>query len=564
MAEPDKNGPTTAAEAAPLDPNRWKALVVVLVAPFMGAFDVFVVNVAIPTMQRDLHATFAQLEFVITLYSLAYAAALVTCGRLGDIHGRKRLLTFGMAGFVASSAACGLAPDVRILIVARVLQGLSAAMMTPQVLSMIQVDFPLHERSRALSWYGAVLGFAAVAALSCGGLLVRSDIFGLSWRAIFLVNVPIGGLALVLASRWLRDSRAPHAKRLDLGGVVLLATALFLLIYPLVQGREAHWPAWSWCCLAGSAIALASFVLYERRVAERGGFPLVVLALFRQRAFSAGLTIWLLSGIVTAALFFILSLYLQLGLRYSALAAGVAVVPTSVGFFLGSLVSGNLAVRFGGRLTVASLVVRACMAVAVGLILVRADTTLPTAMVAPLLFLDGLSAALTTVPLIGITLRGIPMRDAGSAAGVFTTVTQVASALGIALIGVIFFGSLGTRAHEIADDVGRELTGELVMRTADPREAAAVVADFRRCVEDRARIMGSASAKPLSCDARSLADADASSGGAVTRSFQRSSARDYGWAYLLAAIFNAAATIAATIVALVALPRAAHAPLRES
>lgn len=322
--------------------TRWLTLAIVLGGTFMTVFDLFVVNVAIPTMQRDLHATFAQIQFVITGYALAYAVTLVTGGRLGDNYGRKRLFLLGLAGFTLTSTLCGLAPGPWPLVGARIAQGLSAAALAPQVLSIIQITFVPQARTRAFGLYGATVGAAAIAGQVFGGLLIRMDIFGLSWRPVFLINLPIGIGVFIAARLLLVESRSMTAPRLDLGGMVLLTTGLFLLTYPLIEGRDAGWPRWAWACLLAAVPVLGVFVTFERLKTARGGSPLVVLHLFQQRAFVAGLLVTLLFNAASAAFFFALALYLQLGLHFSSLKAGLTFGPGAIGFFIAATLSTRL------------------------------------------------------------------------------------------------------------------------------------------------------------------------------------------------------------------------------
>src|SRR3954447_18359686 len=214
--------------AEAVESRRWLALVVVVSASFMAVFDQFVVNVAIPSMQRDLHASFAQIQFVVAGYALTYAVTLVTGCRLGDIYGRKRLFLLGMAGFTLSSALCGLAPGPGLLVVARLVQGLGAALMSPQVLWIIQVTFPTEERGSALSVYGAIVGLGSFSGQALGGLLIRANLFDLGWRVVFLVNLPIGTAAMPAALPLVQEPRPPAARRLDLGGVAIITGGLFL------------------------------------------------------------------------------------------------------------------------------------------------------------------------------------------------------------------------------------------------------------------------------------------------------------------------------------------------
>jgi len=353
----DQSAAPSALTIPPTDARRWLTLAIVLGGTFMALFDVFVVNVAVPTIQRDLRASFAQVQFVLAGYSLAYAVMLITGGRLGDVYGRKRLFMLGMAGFTLASALCGLAPSPTLLVAARIIQGLSGAAMTPQVLSTIQVTFAPQERGRAFGVYGAVAGIAGSAGQVFGGLLIRADLFGLSWRPVFLVNLPIGVAVLIAAAGFLPESRSATAPRLDLGGVGILSVGLFLLTYPLVEGRDAGWPAWAWLCLVASVPVLVAFVLFERRTTARNGSPLVVLRLFRARAFVAGLLVSLPFNAAGAASFFILALYLQLGLHYSALAAGLIFAPGALGFFVAATFSVRFIPKLGSQLIAIGLAI---------------------------------------------------------------------------------------------------------------------------------------------------------------------------------------------------------------
>ncbi len=540
------------ADAPERDARRWLALVVVMAASFMAIFDQFVVNVAIPTMQRDLHASFAQIQFVIAGYALAYAVTLITGGRLGDIYGRKRLFMVGMAGFTLASALCGLAPGPGLLVAARLVQGLGAALMSPQVLSIIQVTFPEGERSGALSVYGAVIGIASLAGQALGGFLIRANLFGLGWRVVFLVNIPVGIAALIAAGPLVRETRSPSARRLDLGGVAIISAGLFLLTFPIVEGRDAGWPPWAWACLAASVPALVGFIRFERWKTARDGAPLVVLGLFRERAFDAGLCIAFLYGAANAAMFFTLALYLQIGLRYSPLAAGLTFAPAPVGFFLAASLSAKLVRWLGSRLVMIGLVQKAVAWSVIGLIAHRSGVTLRGVQLLPFLFVEGAAAGWTTPPLIGVTLAGIHNRDAGSAAGVLTTVQQIASAVGVAIIGVVFFGALALHAPAVSADIAPALQGQLAAAPLPASAASATVADFRACADDRARSRDPA-VTPASCRAPTLQPADPAIVGVVADALQRANARNYADAYVVAMIVNVITLLLAFVSAL-ALP----------
>src|SRR3954452_10553053 len=260
---------TASAVPAP-DPRRWKSLAVILAAAFLVGLDFFVVNISIPSIRSSLHATFAEVQLVIESYGLTYAVLLISGGRLGDIYGRKRMFMWGVAAFTAASLLCGIAPTPTFLIAARALQGVAGALLFPQVLSIMQVTFPVHERAKAFGLFGTVIGTSSFSGNVLGGLLVSANLFGSRWRPIFLINLPIGLVTVIAASKLVKETRSPKARRLDLGGVAIMTVALTLLLYPLIEGREAGWPGWAFACLAGVAPMMILFVQYEKRVTARG------------------------------------------------------------------------------------------------------------------------------------------------------------------------------------------------------------------------------------------------------------------------------------------------------
>lgn len=269
-------------------PGTRFVLPVVLTGTFMAILDVSIVVVAIPSIRADLHAGYGGAEFVISAYTLTYASLLVTGGRLGDRFGRRRMFIIGLLWFAGASALCGAAPSISVLIGARALQGIGGALMFPQVLAIIQVTFDGQARTRALGVFGSVIGIAAIAGQLVGGVLLALNVFGLTWRPLFLVNVPLGAAAALAAARVLPKDPPEAHTRLDLGGAGLIAVTQLLLTLPLLEGRDQGWPAWMLACLIASAPCLALFLAYERRLAARGGSPLVPLRLFRNRASPAG------------------------------------------------------------------------------------------------------------------------------------------------------------------------------------------------------------------------------------------------------------------------------------
>jgi EmrB/QacA subfamily drug resistance transporter len=485
---PSGAGTQPAAPAPPaseLDPRRWLALGSVMTALFMVLLDVSIVNVAIPAIRSNLSANNADIQFVVAGYGLAYAVLLITGGRLGDIFGRKRLFIIGMSGFVIASALCGLAQSAIMLDLSRVLQGAMAAMMYPQVLSVIQVTFPPQERARVFGLVGAVIGIATITGPLVGGLIIRNDLTGGSWRWIFLVNLPIGIAALIAATRLITESRAPNATRLDVGGVILATAGILLLVYPLVEGQVAGWPAWTFICIALSPVMLALFILYERSLPSTR-FPLVQLSLFRIRSFAVGVAISAVFIAGIPAFFFTFSLMLQVGLGFSALNAGLTTIPWSLASAVASAMSTRVAPRLG-KWTIAigsSLLVIGILGVILTLQIV--GTSVTGWDLIPSFLISGLGLGTVIAPLLNIILAGVPGRDAGSASGVLTTFQQLGGAIGVAVVGVVFFGLLSSRAPVAVATVTPQLQSQLASAQLPPPVADAAIAKFTTCFKELA------------------------------------------------------------------------------
>ena len=472
-----------------LDPRRWIALAIVLSAGFMVLLDTSIVNVAIPSIRNNLGASYAEIQWVLAGYTLAYALLLITGGRLGDLYGRKRLFMIGMAGFTLASALCGLAPSSAVLVGSRVVQGVMAALMFPQALSVIQVSFPPRERGAALGIFGAIVGLATIMGPLAGGLIIGSNTTGDAWRFVFLVNVPIGVISMTAAAWLMRESRATQASRLDLVGVAIASLGLFMLVFPLVEGRDADWAPWTYISMASGAAVLTAFVLYELGISRRGQSPLVQLRMFGDRAFSVGSVIAVVFFAGLPAFAFTFSLMLQAGLGFTALHAGLTFVPFSIGTALGSAFSIRLAPRLGkGILLLGSALLSTGMLSIIG-ILHAAGGSVTSFQLAPALFASGLGLGSVIAPLTNIILAGVRGADAGSASGVLTTVMQVGGAFGVAVMGVIFFNLIGTGADRAAAEVAPSLRASLV--AAQPGTPTsridAQVGTFTRCYGEVAR-----------------------------------------------------------------------------
>lgn len=452
--------PGATAEPAPVYGRRWWALAVLLTGGFMILLDSTIVNVAAPAVQLDLAASYSVVEWVVGGYALAYGLLLIPGGRLGDRFGYRRMFVLGLAGFTAASVLCGTADSPGQLVAWRVVQGMLAGVMNPQILAVVQVAFPPQERGRAYSIYGAVNGVAVAAGPLLGGLLIQADVNGLGWRPIFLLNLPIGVLALV-AARLVPPARG-RGDRLDLVGIVLACATMLLITVPLVEGREAGWPAWAWICLGLAVPAAVLFAWWEARRIGRGGGPLVDVRLFRNRTFAAGVGLGLSFFAGFIGLIFVLSLYLQLGLGRSALATGLILMPFAAGVFVGASFSHQLSARFGrGVLLLGSgLTIVGTVGLIVTLQLAGVAVTGPQLL--PALLAVGIGSGMVIAPNVDIVLASVPRQEAGSASGVVNTAQRLGNALGVAVVGVALFGALASHAATSAAAAVPKLREDLV------------------------------------------------------------------------------------------------------
>ncbi|MFJ9706260.1 MFS transporter [Streptomyces sp. NPDC101234] len=435
----------TDARSVP-DRTRWLALAIVMTAAFMDLVDVTIVNIAIPSIERDAGASFSQIQWITAGYALAFAAGLITGGRLGDIHGRKRLFLFGVAGFTLASALCGFAANPGMLVASRVLQGGMAAMMVPQVLSIVHATFPAHERGKVFGLFGAIVGLGAVSGPLLGALLTEWNLFGLEWRPIFLINLPVGIAALLLGRRYISESKAPHALKLDLVGVALVTLGLLMLLYPLTRGRELGWPLWGYLSMAGSLVVFGVLVAYERRKAARDGSPLIEPSLFKVKSFAAGIAVQTVFGVALGVFFLVWTLYMQIGLGWTPLHAGLTGVPFSIAVSVAAGLSvQKLVPRFGRKVLQAGALV---MGLGVLLYVWESDRyglAIASWQMALPLVVMGLGMGLIVAPLTDAVLSEVPREHAGSASGLINTVQQMGNALGLGLVSVVFFGVIGDR-----------------------------------------------------------------------------------------------------------------------
>jgi EmrB/QacA subfamily drug resistance transporter len=561
-------------DAVPEPPSGLRSpylvLAIVLSATFVQLLDASIVSIAIPPIQADLNASYAELELMVGGYLLTFACALLVGGRLGDVYGRKRLFLIGMAGFTAASAMCGFAPGPTTLVVARLLQGLSSGLMFPQVLSVIQVTFPPDRRHRAYGIYGTTLGVASILGPLLGGLLIEADLFGTGWRMIFLVNLPVGLAALGLGLALLPESRAQHIRRVDPVGAVLATSGLFLVVLPLTIGRDHGWPWWTYLMLAAGLAILVGFALHQRERSRRGATPLVPWPLFGQRSFTVGLLVNLIFFLGVAPFFFYFIIYLEIGPGFSPLDAGLITLPVAIAAAIASIASDRLAGRLGrGGLVAGTLLLIAGMTLLV-VTLHGAHGDRPAWSFVPALVLAGTGLGLFVALVVAVVLAGIRPDDAGAASGALATVQQAGGAVGIAVVGVIFFGLIAANADRAVDAQVTTLDRALAAAGVPAPARTGMVGQFQTCFHDRTQ-QKDLSATPPSCRqaqrqaATALASAPPETGAAVERAMSTAAQRGLDRDVTLAAertTWYEVAVFAGALVLVLALPRIDPARLR--
>jgi EmrB/QacA subfamily drug resistance transporter len=431
-------------------PRRWLAAIVLIVGALMDMIDVTIVNVALPSIRRDLHASATQLEWVVSGYMLAFAAALIIAGNLGDKFGRKRVFLAGAALFGLASLAAGLSGSGAELIGARVVQGAAAAAMAPQVLATFRVIFGRAERGKAFGIYGAMLGFASAIGLVLGGLLTGANLFGWEWRSVFYVNVPVAVAALIAGARLVPETKDPGARRPFVAGAVLLAGSLVAIVYPLLEGRQLGWPAWVWPLMAAGVAGLVVLGLIEARRTSTTVAPLLRAGLFRVPAFAAGMGVQLAFFAGMQGFFIAFALWLQAGEHFSPLKAGLTAVAFSVGSFIAAPVAVPLAQKAGRRILAGGAVLMVAGIGGVALAAPHVGVNGSPWPIVPGLVVAGAGLALLVIPLVNVVLAAVPAEVAGGASGLFSTAQQLGGALGVALLGSVFFGYLNGHSFEAA------------------------------------------------------------------------------------------------------------------
>ena len=433
--------------------TTWIAFSAALAAAMMDLLDATIASVAGPVMQADLGGSYADLQWITAAYTLAMAVGLLTGGRLGDMFGRKRMLLIGAGGFTVASVLCAAAPSAEFLIGSRALQGAVGAVMLPQVFGLIRDLFPADQMSKAWAVLGPVSGLSAVLGPIVAGLLIDVDLFGTGWRSIFLVNVPVGAFVILVGARFLPAGAKVERTRLDVTGMSLAGAGAVLLVYPLVQGRELGWPLWAVAMMAASVPVLGAFARHQARRKRSGATPLVEPSVFRNRSYVSGAGFAMVFLGSMGGLTLALTGLMQIGLGYTAIEASLTSAPYALGGFVGSAIGGMTMGKLGRQVLHAGLAIKAAGVVALYVVLELAGTGVGHWHFTAPLLVAGIGMGMVFVPLFDIILSGVADHEVGSASGVLQALQQLGMSLGVAGVGTLFFGLVGSQAGRAADFV---------------------------------------------------------------------------------------------------------------
>jgi EmrB/QacA subfamily drug resistance transporter len=468
------------------DKQKKIAITVVATAFVMDLLDSTIVNIAIPSIQTNLHASYADIQWIVAGYLLAFATLLVTGGRMGDVFGYKKIFMIGVAGFTVASFLSGIAWDPSILILTRVLQGSMAALMVPQVISTMQIMYKPEERGAINGLFGMLGGLSASLGPVIGGLLIKANVAGLDWRPIFLINVPIGIAALFLASRFLPNGKSTHPLKLDFVGTILLVGALGLLIFPLIQGREYGWPAWTFV-LIGLAIPLfVLFVLSQIRKDRKDGSSLIAPSLFKKRSFGVGLGINLVFEMAMLGFFLTFGLFAQIGLGYTPIHAALNGLPIAVGITFAMIAFGQTLIpKLGRKALQIGSVVMALGLLITNLAIFAFGPSINSFEFIPGLLITGFGMGFFFGSLFAAVLNDVDPQHAGSASGTLNAIQQIGGAIGIAIIGVIFFGQLTAGSATHFDTTTAKLRSDLSAQHVPASAQTSIIAGVKQCFVDR-------------------------------------------------------------------------------
>ncbi|HJP80947.1 MAG TPA: MFS transporter [Candidatus Saccharimonadales bacterium] len=467
--------------------QRTIALIIVALAFVMDLLDTTIVNIAIPAIQDNLGASYATIQWLIAGYSLTFATLLITGGRMGDVFGYKKLFLIGVSGFSLASLLCGIAWNPEVLIAARLIQGMTAALMVPQVMSLMQVMYKPSERAGVMGLFGALAGVAASLGPVIGGFLIHANIAGLDWRPIFLINVPVGVFAFFMAMKYLPNGKSAHPLHLDILGTGLITIAMLLLVFPLIQGRELDWPVWTFIMMAAAIPVLALFIWWQRRKDAKDGAALIPPALFKVSSFVKGLILNIVFQGAMTAFFLPFTLLLQVGLGYEVILAAVTGIPTAIGIASSIGFFGQKLIPKLGRyaLTVGSVVMLAGLVTTYLIVNANGIHTAGWHLI-PGLLITGSGMGLVMAPIFALTLSDVDTKHAGSASGVLNAIQQLGAAIGVALIGVVFFGQLTANSNASFTNVESDIRTHLTDAGIPAQMQSPIVEGVKTCYNDRA------------------------------------------------------------------------------
>jgi EmrB/QacA subfamily drug resistance transporter len=468
--------------------QRTIALIIVALAFIMDLLDNTIVNIAIPSIQSDLGASYSAIQWLTAGYALSFAVLLITGGRMGDVFGYKKLFMIGISGFTIASLLCGIAWNSEVLIGARLFQGAMAALMVPQVMSLMQVMYKPKERGAVMGLFGAMAGLAASLGPIIGGILIELNIAGLDWRPIFLINIPVGIIAIIGALRFLPDGKSSHPLKLDLIGTGLIVTALGLLIFPLIEGRELDWPAWVFGLMVGSLPVFLAFWWWQIKKDAIDKSPLILPSLLKVKTFVTGLLANIVFQMVMLAFFFTFTLVLQIGLGYDVLKAALTGIPVAIGisFSIGFLTQKLVPLLGRYTMTLGTVVMM------IGLIITMWVFNQYGLDIAPLQLTPGLLVVGTGMGMVmglifSVALKDVDNQHAGSASGTLNAVQQLGGAIGIAAIGVIFFGQLTNNASASFDAAAPTIRDSISKIGLPAPAQDKLIADVKTCYVDRTK-----------------------------------------------------------------------------
>lgn len=532
-----------AHHASKFTPKQKKlALLIVAFAFVMDLLDSTIVNIAIPSIQANLGASYAAIQWLVAGYALTFALLLITGGRMGDVFGYKKVFLFGVAGFTVMSLLAGVAPNALFLVIARLLQGAMAALMVPQVMSLMQVMYDPKERAGVMGMFGMLGGLAASLGPIVGGLIIKANMFGWDWRPIFLINLPVGIATIIAGMKYLPEGKSVHPLHLDIKGTLLIMAALSLLIFPLIEGRDLNWPLWTIGMIATAIPALWAFGAYETRKDKRDKSALIVPALFRIKSFMSGLGLNILVESLMVGYFLTVTLTMQVGFGYSPLRAALTGVPTAIGMTIGFVALGQKLLQKYGRnvLSIGAIIVTTGLTYTTWLVSHYGIGTVSWQFI-PGFLLFGLGFSLLMIPMFSAALQDVDPGHAGAASGVLNAVQQVGGAIGIAIIGVIFFSQLGHGAFKSFDSAAPQLRKDLTALHVPAAAQDEIIAKTRTCFYDRSNEKDS-NVVPESCrQAEASAPNNEVSkriGAAVQKSAIDANARNFANAFRWSAVYT--------------------------